>query len=80
MAMYALNLLAIAMELAQKDKSYEDLASNLGALPAYRTRDENNRGDEDIKLWDEQDGFFYDVLHLPEGQPLADESGARWSA
>ena len=30
----------------------------------------NNRGDEEIRLWDEQDGFFYDVLHLPYGKPL----------
>ena len=30
----------------------------------------NNRGDEDIKLWDDEDGFFYDVLHLPEGKSL----------
>jgi len=69
MAMYALNLLAIAMELAQEDKSYEDVASNSGALPAHCSRHEH-RGDEDVRLWDEQDGFFYDVLHLPEGQPL----------
>src|SRR5690242_20352622 len=30
----------------------------------------NNRGDDEIRLWDEQDGFFYDVLHLPEGKPF----------
>src|ERR1700741_2231747 len=29
----------------------------------------NNRGDDEIRLWDDQDGFFYDVLHLPTGKP-----------
>jgi hypothetical protein len=70
MAMYALNLLAIAMELAQEDPSYEDVASKFWEHFLHIARAMNNRGDEDIKLWDDQDGFFYDVLHLPEGQPL----------
>ena len=30
----------------------------------------NNRGDDGHRLWDEEDGFFYDVLHLPDGQPI----------
>ena len=38
----------------------------------------NNIGGEGIELWDEEDGFFYDVLHLPDGQPLPLKS-ARWS-
>ncbi len=70
MAMYALNLLAIAMELAKEDQSYEDVASKFWEHFLSIARAMNNRGDEDIKLWDERDGFFYDVLHLPEGKPL----------
>ena len=70
MAMYALNLLAIAMELAKEDQSYEDVASKFWEHFLSIARAMNNRGDEDIKLWDEGDGFFYDVLHLPEGKPL----------
>ncbi|HKZ81566.1 MAG TPA: hypothetical protein VJ124_25080 [Pyrinomonadaceae bacterium] len=70
MAMYALNLLAIAMELAKEDPSYEDVASKFWEHFLYIAHAMNNRGDEDIRLWDEQDGFFYDVLHLPEGKPL----------
>ena len=70
MAMYALNLLAIAMELAKEDKSYEDVASKFWEHFLHIARAMNNRGHEDIKLWDDQDGFFYDVLHLPEGKPL----------
>jgi hypothetical protein len=70
MAMYALNLLAIAMELAKEDPSYEDVASKFWEHFLYIARAMNNRGDEEIKLWDEEDGFFYDVLHLPNGKPL----------
>jgi len=70
MAMYALNLLAIAMELAKEDPSYEDVASKFWEHFLHIARAMNNRGDEEIKLWDDQDGFFYDVLHLPAGKPL----------
>ena len=69
MAMYALNLLAIAMELAKEDPSYEDVASKFWEHFLYIAHAMNNRGDDEIRLWDEQDGFFYDVLHLPEGKP-----------
>jgi hypothetical protein len=70
MAMYALNLLAIAMELAKEDPSYEDVASKFWEHFLSIARAMNNRGDEEIRLWDDQDGFFYDVLHLPDGKPL----------
>jgi len=70
MAMYALNLLAIAMELAKEDPSYEDVASKFWEHFLYIAHAMNNRGDDEIRLWDEQDGFFYDVLHLPEGKPF----------
>jgi Mannosylglycerate hydrolase MGH1-like glycoside hydrolase domain/Glycosyl hydrolase family 63 C-terminal domain len=70
MAMYALNLLAIAMELAKEDPAYEDVASKFWEHFLHIARAMNKRGDEEIRLWDEQDGFFYDVLHLPYGKPL----------
>jgi hypothetical protein len=70
MAMYALNLLAIAMELAKDDPSYEDVASKFWEHFLYIAHAMNKRGDDEIRLWDEQDGFFYDVLHLPEGKPF----------
>ena len=70
MAMYALNLLAIAMELAKEDPSYEDVASKFWEHFLYIAHAMNNRGDDEVRLWDEQDGFFYDVLHLPEGKPF----------
>ena len=70
MAMYALNLLAIALELAKEDPSYEDVASKFWEHFLYIAHAMNKRGDDEIRLWDEKDGFFYDVLHLPEGKPF----------
>jgi len=69
MAMYALNLMAIALELAREDPAYEDVASKFWEHFIYIAHAMNNRGDDEIRLWDEQDGFFYDVLHLPAGKP-----------
>jgi len=70
MAMYALNLLAIALELAKEDPAYEDVASKFWEHFLFIAHAMNNRGDDEVRLWDEQDGFFYDVLHLPEGKPF----------
>ncbi|HJR58734.1 MAG TPA: hypothetical protein VJ813_05035 [Vicinamibacterales bacterium] len=67
MAMYSLNLLAMAMELARHDPSYEDVASKFWEHFLYIAHAMNNRGGEGIDLWDDEDGFFYDVLHLPNG-------------
>ncbi len=67
MAMYALNLLAMARELARHNSAYEDVASKFWEHFLYIAHAMNHMGDEDIQLWDEEDGFFYDVLHLPNG-------------
>ena len=64
MAMYCLNLLAIALELAKSDECYEDVASKFWEHFLYIASAMNNLGDEGISLWDEDDGFYYDVLHL----------------
>jgi hypothetical protein len=67
MAMYTLNLLAISMELARHDRSYEDVATKFWEHFLYIAHAMTNRGSDSINLWDEEDGFFYDVLHLPDG-------------
>jgi hypothetical protein len=67
MAMYALNMLAIALELARENQAYEDLASKFWEHFLYIAHAMNNRGDDGLSLWDDEDGFFYDVLHLPSG-------------
>jgi hypothetical protein len=68
MGMYCLNMLAIALELAKEDGAYADLASKFFEHFVYIADAMNNRGGQGIELWDEQDGFFYDVLHLPDGR------------
>jgi hypothetical protein len=67
MGMYCLNMLAIALELARNNAAYEDVASKFFEHFVYIAHAMHNRGGEDISLWDEQDGFFYDVLHLQNG-------------
>jgi len=66
MGMYCLNMLAIALELAREDHTYGDMASKFFEHFVYIAEAMNNRGGEGIELWDEEDGFFYDVLHLSE--------------
>ncbi len=66
MAMYCLNMLKIAMELAtQVDPIYEDVASKFFEHFLYIAAAMN--GIRDGGLWDETDGFFYDKLKLPDG-------------
>ena len=67
MAMYTLNLLAIAMELAKEEPCYEDVASKFWEHFIYIAHAMGHRGHDSMGLWDEEDGFFYDVLKLPDG-------------
>ncbi len=67
MGMYCLNMLAMALELSREDPAYEDVASKFFEHFIYIARATNDRGGEGIALWDEEDGFYYDVLHLPDG-------------
>lgn len=72
MAMYALNMLRISLELAANNVVYGDLATKFfehflyiaGAIM-------NSIGDKDTGLWDEEDEFFYDQLKLPNHQTIA---------
>ena len=65
--MYCLNMLAISLELAREDPAYEDVASKFFEHFVYIAHAMNNIAGEGIELWDKEDGFFYDVLHLPDG-------------
>ncbi len=64
MAMYCLNMMAIALELAQTDKAYEDVASKFFEHFVFISDAMNNLGNEQTELWNETDGFYYDALHL----------------
>src|SRR5215813_13921004 len=70
MAMYTLNLMRIALELALKDHVYEDIASKFFEHFLYIAEAMTNIGGDGIGLWDEQDEFYYDVLHLPGGERI----------
>jgi hypothetical protein len=69
MAMYSLNLMAIALELARDDPAYEDVASKFWEHFLYIANAINHLGDHGAGagMWDAQDGFYYDVLHMPDG-------------
>jgi hypothetical protein len=69
MAMYSLNMLALATELARENPAYEDVASKFWEHflnIAHAMCGGNIHGGEGFDLWDEEDGFFYDVLHTPD--------------
>jgi hypothetical protein len=70
MGMFCLNMLAIALELARTDRAYEDVATKFFEHFMYIAGALNNIGGEGVSLWDDEDEFFYDVLHLPDGRWL----------
>jgi Glycosyl hydrolase family 63 C-terminal domain len=65
--MFCLNMLAMALELAPKNPAYEDVASKFFEHFVYIAHAINDIAGEGIELWNQEDGFFYDVLHLPNG-------------
>ncbi len=67
MAMYCLNLMRIALELAERDHVYEDIATKFFEHFLYIARAMTNIGGTGIELWDEEDAFYYDVLCMPNG-------------
>ncbi|HWF13878.1 MAG TPA: hypothetical protein VG272_09110, partial [Candidatus Acidoferrales bacterium] len=68
MGMYCLNMLAIALELAREDPAYEDVASKFFEHFVYIADAINSHGTENKSLWNDEDGFFYDAIHLPDGE------------
>jgi len=64
MAFYAQNMLDIALELALVDPTYEELAIKFYEHVVSIAAAMNRRAASD-SLWDEEDGFFYDVLRVP---------------
>jgi Glycosyl hydrolase family 63 C-terminal domain len=68
MGMYCLNMLAIALELAKTNPVYEDIATKFFEHFLYIADAMNHIGEGEASLWNAADGFYYDVLHLPERQ------------
>lgn len=71
MAMYALNMMRMAMELSLYNEVYEDMAIKFFEHYLYIAQAMENLGNEKEGLWNEEDGFFYDVLQLENGQSVS---------
>ncbi len=70
MGMYCLNMLEIALELAKTNPVYEDIATKFFEHYLYIAKAMNHIGEMEAALWNERDGFYYDVLHLPNGRQI----------
>jgi hypothetical protein len=71
-ALFCQNMLEIAVELAAHDPTYEDLAANYAMEFVLIARAMNGIGPDG--MWDEEDGFYYDVLRLPDGNATRAQS------
>ncbi len=67
MAFYSQCMLSIALELSRHDDLYEDMALKFAEHFIYIAASMDRIGVNDDEMWDEEDGFFYDVLRLPDG-------------
>jgi hypothetical protein len=68
MAFFSQCMLGIAIELAQYDRVYEDMVLKFAEHFAFIAAAMDRVGDNHDEMWDEEDGFFYDVLRLPDGR------------
>jgi hypothetical protein len=66
MALFCQNMAALAVELAAQDSSYSDMVSKFMEHFLWIATSVNRVGQEG--MWDEEDGFYYDVLRLPDGR------------
>lgn len=64
MGMFCLNMLKIALELARENPVYEDIATKFFEHFIYIADAINHIGADHTQMWDKEDGFYYDVLHL----------------
>jgi hypothetical protein len=67
MGMFCLNLMRIALELAKENRAYEALATKFFQHYIYVGAAMKKMGARNHQLWDDEDGFFYDVLTYPDG-------------
>lgn len=68
MALYALNLFEIAIELAAEDPGYQEIAGKFYEHFVYIAAAMDRMGEHRDELWDEKDGFYYDLLRFPDGR------------
>jgi hypothetical protein len=67
MCFFCQNMLEIALELAKHDPGYQDIAAKFAEHFLWIAAAMDRVGIQEDELWDEEDGFFYDVLRLPDG-------------
>ena len=65
MAMFSLKMLQLSLEIAKHDSTYEDMATKYFEHFIYITEALNKLSDKWVGSWDEKEGFFYDILVLP---------------
>ncbi len=70
MGMYCLNMLDIALELARENPSYQDVANKFFEHFLLIADAMNHMSGQTTGLWDEQDGFFYDVIRRSSGESM----------
>ncbi|MEP6590549.1 MAG: glucosidase [Gemmatimonadota bacterium] len=68
MAMYSLHLMRIALELAGQNPVYQDISTKFFEHFLMIAKAMTDLGGDGMGLWDEEDEFYYDVLHLPDGR------------
>src|SRR5262245_49035153 len=67
MAFFAQNMLEMALELALRDPVYSDLAIKFYEHFVWIASAMDRIGEHDDSMWDEEDGFYYDLIRLPDG-------------
>ncbi len=67
MAMFCLNMLDMALEIAQTDPTFEDIATKFFEHFIIISESLNQIGEDWVGAWDEEEGFFYDILAMPDG-------------
>jgi hypothetical protein len=70
MAFFCQNMLEIALELGRDDPSYEPMVTKFVEHFLWIAWSMDHVGDTGDEIWDEEDGFFYDVLRLPDGHGM----------
>ncbi|CAN5834387.1 glucosidase [soil metagenome] len=68
MAMYCLNMLEMALEISQYNSSYEDVTTKFFEHFVYIAESLNRIGENWTGSWNEEEGFFYDILSMPDGR------------
>ncbi len=70
MALFSQNMFEISMELAEHDELYEDMAAKFVEHFLWISSAMDHLGNNEDEMWDEADGFFYDLLRLPGGEAI----------